>query len=478
MTPVVTDSPRKGKVWIALLTFLLALLPLFLLPSGFSLSARATASIFVIAVGFWAFEVIPLYATSLLVVLLLSFSLGHPRDWLHFGSEGYQVFLVPFSSPVIMLFLGGFVLAAAVKKHHVDAFCVSRFLGHLGRRPAALLIGFLSITALFSMWISNTAATAMMLLFLKPVIEEIDADDPFRKALVLSVALGANLGGLGTPIGTPPNAIAIGILAERGIVIDFLGWMLMAIPLSIVLLAISACVLLILFPSKQKRLQFSPPPKKPLTAKGIWVILIGFLIILLWLTKPIHEIPESLVALLGVGIFAAFKLISVKDFRSIDWDILVLMWGGLALGQAISMTHLIEPLIESPFFGGEGILIVATFAGIAVVLSSFISNTATANLLLPVAISVSGYDKTLLSITVALACSFALAFPISTPPNAMVYGTGMLKTRDMFRAGGIIAICALILLLVGYETVIRLTLLDTPLESILSGLVHTFTPTR
>jgi len=301
------------------------------------------------------------------------------------------------------------------------------------------------------MWISNTAACAMMLALTKPVLSVIKKDDPYGKALPLSVAFGANIGGIASPIGTPPNAIAVGILQDYGVYLDFLGWMVMAIPLALFILIIAGLVLFFFFPTKEEKIEikFDKIPKFSRLAKG--VLLIASLIILAWLTTSLHHIPEGITALLGVALFASFKLIDHQDLKNVDWDILILMWGGLALGQGIQSSKVMDPLLNYPLFTQQGFILIAILCVLAFVLSSFISNTATANILLPIAVTLTGKDPILLSVTVALSCSFALAFPISTPPNAMAYSLRTFTTKDMFKSGIVISIIAIIMVLIGFE---------------------------
>ncbi len=444
----------KKKILSAAIIFLLALLFYLFLPDTFSESAKRTAAIFIFAAGFWALEVIPLYATSFLVVIFLTFFLTNTEGLFVLEKKTYMLFLTPFSSPIIMLFLGGFVLAAAIRKHRVDEFLMKKMLTKIGNRSHVILLGFLLMSGFFSMWISNTASTALMILLIKPILKQIDRDDPFRKSLVLAVAFGANIGGIATPIGTPPNAIAVGILADHGINVSFLGWMVMAVPLSLFIMILAALALYLFFPPKSSFIKYKLPRRTPLSPQAKWVLVVAAFIILLWLTKPIHQIPEALVALLGVGILSAFQLIGTEDFKRIDWDILVLMWGGLALGQGMQISGLIDHFISLPIFAAHGVALVAALCFLAVILSSFMSNTATANILLPIAMSFTAFDKSLLSITVALSCSFALAFPISTPPNAMAYSLGTFKTKDMFKVGAPLTLIAVIVVLLGFEYII------------------------
>lgn len=420
----------------------------FLLPNNFSLDQKQLILIFLFAVVFWAFEIIPLYATSLCVVLFLTFFL----TGLEIGErKEFVSYLVPFSSPVIMLFLGGFILAAAIKKYSIDLFLSHKILSAIKPKPVYILFSYLFTSAFFSMWISNTAACAMMLALTKPVLKAIKKNDPFQKALPLAVAFGSNIGGIATPIGTPPNAIAVGILQEYSVYLDFLGWMMMALPLTLFILIVAGGTLLFFFPSKEKSIEikFDKIPQFSRQAKG--VLFIGSLIILAWLTTPLHHIPEGITALFGVALFTAFKLIDHHDLKNVDWDILILMWGGLALGQGIQSTTLMAPLLNHPLFAQQGFLLIAVLCVLAFMLSSFISNTATANLLLPFAVTLTGKDPILISITVALSCSLALAFPISTPPNTMAYSLRTFATKDMFKSGIVISIIAIITILLGFD---------------------------
>lgn len=444
-----TKNNRK-KFLLGFFTLLACFITLIALPDHIPTSANRVIVIIIFAIFFWGFEIVPLYATSILVILGLTLFLQKEL--------GFQAFLLPFSNPVIFLFMGGLTLAAAAHKHDVDRFLMEKMIAKIGHSTKALVLGVLVTTAFFSIWISNTAAAALMLLLIKPALQKTEKRDPLRKALTLAIAFGANLGGIGSPIGSPPNAIAIGILRENGIELNFLSWMTMTIPLLILLLAFAAIVLFYFFPPMTKTLALPSLKQNHLTKKGKIVSGLILFIIGLWLTKPLHHIPEDIVALIGVGFFTAFQLISVKDFRNIQWDILILIWGGLALGEGVLKSGLVNQLVQLPIFAQEGYLIIATFCVLAILLTSFISNTATANLLLPLAISIAPAAMGFVSITVALACSLALMLPISTPPNALTYGSGAISIRDMAKSGSILSVISLIIILLGFEYVIPLVL--------------------
>lgn len=442
------------KPFLAVVIAGLSLLFYFLLPESISEGGRRVYAIVLFAIFFWGLEIIPLFATSLVIVALLTFLLLTPFPIIEGGYYGFDLFLIPFSNPVVILFLGGLVLAATAAKHNVDQLLMQKMLGKIGTRPVPFLLGILGISAFFSLWISNTATAAMMVLLLKPILDQLDEKEPLRKALPLAAAFGASLGGISTPIGSPPNAVAVGILREHQISLSFLTWMKMTLPLVLILLSFTGLVLYLFFRPKVDKVPFPHEEVPKLTKEGKGVIAIALIMILLWLTKPLHKIPEEIVALLGVALFTSFRLLQVKEFRQIPWDILVLIWGGLALGEAFEKTGLIDETLQLLDFQKSNFFLIAFFSFLAVILTSFINNTATANLLLPIAMSIDPTAQNFLPIAVALACSFALALPVSTPPNAMLYSSGTIELRDMFKTGTIISIFALLVMLAGFQIVV------------------------
>jgi sodium-dependent dicarboxylate transporter 2/3/5 len=441
----------SGKFWLGIFSVLLSFLVYFVLPESCPEAAKRAAFVFVLAAFFWAFEIIPVYATSLLVVLMLIILLTKPGGVLGMDQSGYQIFLVPISSPVIMLFLGGFLLSAALTKYGVDSFLARRLLRVFGNKPFHLLLGFSCTAAFLSMWISNTATAAMMFALVAPLIWRFDSDDGFPKALVLSIAFGCNIGGIATPIGSPPNAIAIGFLIDYGVKISFVQWMINTLPFAIIILSFSTFVLNKLFPSIKTAIDFQIPSDNSLKENSIWVILIALFTVFLWLTGLF---PESVVALLAAGALIAGGFLDEKDIRGIDWHILILMWGGLALGVGVQESGLSDWVVNLPIFGGRGFLLVIVFSVLAVMLSSFISNTAAATLLLPIVMSLHDEQKIMIAFTVALSCSLAMAFPISTPPNAMAFSTETISSRDMLKSGLIVSMFSLVLILLGYKFVL------------------------
>lgn len=444
------------KIATILISAVLAFLTYLYLPADCPEPARRAAFVFVIGAVLWATEVIPLYATSLLVVLLEILLLCRPNGVLQMDKSGYVIFLVPFSSPVIMLFFGGFVIAGVIKKFKIADVLAYRMLKVFGRKPAGVLFGFMCATAFLSMWMSNTATTAMMIAMIMPLLSRFERDDPFKTGLVLAIAFAANIGGMGTPVGTPPNAIAIGLLVNQGIYIRFISWMMMAVPLVLILIFLTGHVLLALFRPKYSELHFTLQEPQPLDRSG-WIIS-GTVVctVILWLTSQWHGLPEALTALLAVGFLAVTGFVSQRDFHEVDWDILILMWGGLALGTGMEVSGLTDWLVRLPVFHGSGMMLAVVFMAAGALLSTFISNTAAANLIMPIAMSLPGDSALPLTVIAALACSIAMALPVSTPPNAIVFSTGEVKSREMFKSGIIVTLAAMILLAAGYKIIFYL----------------------
>jgi len=439
------------KYWLGLASVALAFIVYFALPESCPEAAKRTAFIFVLAAFFWAFEVIPVYATSLVVVLMLIILLAKPGGVLGMDNSGYQIFLVPVASPVIMLFFGGFLISAALSKYGIDKVLATKLLGIYGNKPHSLLLGFSFTAAFLSMWISNTATAAMMFALITPLLARFDPDDGFPKALVLCIAFGCNIGGIATPIGSPPNAIAIGFLTDYGVNVSFLLWIVLTLPFAVVILAFTTFILSRLFPSKEKMIVLNIESEGSLKRSGVWVSAITLFTVFLWLTGLF---PESVVALLAAGALIAGGFLDEQDIKNIEWQILILMWGGLALGVGMQTSGLSDWIVSMPLFEGLGFELLIVFSALGIFLSTFISNTAAANLLLPIVMSVEDESKILIAFSVALSCSLAMAFPITTPPNAMAFSTKVINSGNMFKAGMIISIFALAIILLGLRFVI------------------------
>jgi len=442
---------------------LVVVMVLWLLPAdsfsidGLTVVQQRTIAIFCYAALMWMFEIIPAWATSVTTVVFLLLAVSDQGFTM--GTQGdlvdYRLLMASFADPVIMLFLGGFVLAISASKVGLDIFLARVMLKPFGTKPKYVLLGFLIVIGMLSMFMSNTATAAMMLAFLTPVLKTLPENGGGRTSLAMSIPIAANIGGMGTPIGTPPNSIAIGQLGQLGINIGFDTWMIRMVPVVIVMLLISWQVLMRLFPFKAKSIEIKIEGE---CNKDInyWTVTVTFLLtILLWMTGELTHINANVVALVPFAVFAFTGIFKRADFAKIDWHVLWMVAGGFALGTALNKTGLAAAMVASFPFSEWSVVVVLIVSGLlGYVLSNFIANSSAANLLVPILavvgtamadnLAVYGGVTTLL-VCVAASTSFAMLFPISTPPNAIASSTGLIKTHDMTLVGIIVGVIGLIL---------------------------------
>ena len=314
------------------------------------------------------------------------------------------------------------------------------------------------VTALFSMFISNTATTAMMLTFLTPVFKQLPESGKGRIAMALSIPLAANIGGMGTPIGTPPNTIALKYLNDPeslNLGIGFGQWMLFMVPLVIVLILIAWMILKKLFPFSQKTIELKIEGEMKRGWQSTLVIVTMIVTILLWMMDTLTGINTYTVALIPFAVFAMAGIITKYDLEEINWSVIWMVAGGFALGYAMNGSGLAALFIRAiPFGEFSPVLIVLLSGLICYILSNLISHSATAALLMPILVVVcmAMGDKltaiggpTTVLIGVAIASSSAMILPISTPPNALAYATNLIKQKDMVRMGIIIGLISVVL---------------------------------
>ncbi len=362
-----------------------------------------------------------------------------------------------FADPIIILFLGGFFLADAATKFRLDINLARVLLKPFGTNPKYVLLGLMSVTALFSMFMSNTATAAMMLALLTPVLALFKPEDRGRAAFALCIPIGANVGGIGTPIGTPPNAIALKFMQENGWNVTFGDWMMFGVPFVIIMLLIGWFLLLKMFPIDQKSLDLAKEMKgKFMTTPKAWVVYITFIVtILLWvIPKQYHGLDANSVAIVPIAVFSVTGVITKKDLKSMSWDVLWLVAGGFALGVALGETKLANDLINSiPFAEWNSMALIVGASLICLFMATFMSHTATAALLMPIMASVAAGmvaggsmdapGAIGLLVTIAFASSLGMALPISTPPNAMAYATGHVEQKGMAISGTILCLIGL-----------------------------------
>ena len=459
------------KVWqllgIVLITAVVWNLPISVFDiDGLTVVQQRIIAIFVFATLSWLTECIPAWATSLAIMTIMCVTVSE-NSFQFFKGDGIgellksKEIMASFADPIIMLFLAGFILAIAASKSGLDTLLAKNMIRPFGNKSENVLLGFLFITGIFSMFISNTATAALMLTFLAPVFASLPANGKGRIALTMSIPLAANLGGIGTPIGTPPNMIAMKFLNDPdglNLGISFGQWMLIMGPLVVILLLICWRVILYFFPFSKKTIE--------LEIKGeihrgwrMYVVIATFIItILLWIIpKEVTGINTNTVSMIPMGIFAITGVINAKDLQQIDWSVIWMVAGGFALGLGMNGSGLADVAIESIPFGSWSPIVILIVSGlICYFLSNFISNTATAALLMPILavvcramgdkLDVIGGTSTVL-LGVAIAASTAMCLPISTPPNAIAYSTGLVEQKDMLKTG---LVCGIISLVLGY----------------------------
>lgn len=411
---------------------------------GISEASHRCLAIFVWAIWMWISEALPLFVTGLAILFIESLILKPVLD------VSLERFFSPFFSSTISLFMGGLVLADALQKYHVDELLAHKLLNRAGKKPDIILLAMIMATAFISMWMSNTAATAMMITIAVSVIRNIPADDPFRKSMILGIPIAANIGGIGTPVGTPPNAVALQFLSRLGIQVSFVKWMILTIPVMIILLFLSWRLLIYFFPAKSGAVNLNLSSGGKTDSRQNEVLAIFGITLLLWLTEPWHGLKSGVVALIPVILIFGGNLLNPADFRKIEWDILFLLGGGMTLGVAIEdsgLSKYIVSLLKLDNVAPFALFILIT--SFTVLLSTFISHTSAANILIPMAIGLGHASSGIISLGIGLASSLAMSLPISTPPNAIAFGSGQIALKDMVKVGLIIGIFGLALLASG-----------------------------
>ena len=412
---------------VVAVTMILWLVPVdFYGIDGLTVVEKRTIAIFVFTALMWMFEIIPNWTTSLIVivVMLLTVSDKGIRAFcdLQYGTLiDYKSIMASFADPVVMLFLGGFVLAIVASKYGMDAKLAKVLLGLFGKNPRFVLLGFLLVISLFSMFMSNTATAAMMLAFLAPVLKALPDNETGKVALALSIPIAANLGGMGTPIGTPPNAIALGALESAGYQISFVSWMEHMVPYVIVMILIAWGLLMLFFPFKAKKIELHIETRNDKKTWRTYVAWGTFAVtLLLWVTEAITGINSNIVALIPLAVYTCTGV-----------------------------------------FGKDDIIVILIAGAVCYALSNFISNSATAALLVPILVVVgsamadpaaANHDQFMqfggmeaLIPFIAVCASLAMILPISTPPNAIASSTGLVRTKDMAKVGIIIGVVGFII---------------------------------
>jgi solute carrier family 13 (sodium-dependent dicarboxylate transporter), member 2/3/5 len=459
-------------------------------PSELASSIQSVCALFILMVIWWITEAIPLPITSLLPAVLLPFL--HVKGMLHGAVYEFTIknVLLSYANPVIYLFLGGFLIAAAMQKWKLDQRLTLWILtrGTLADNSRTVLLGMMVVTAFLSMWISNTATTAMMLpigLGILHLMKVKPGESRYATSLMLGIAWSASIGGIGTIIGTPPNGITLGILNSMFANdpsyhrITFFDWMKFGVPYVVIMIPIVWIILLRLNPPEIKSL---PGGKEQLMRersllgkmnRGEKLTIAAFLLaVVLWMTNPFWPalLPDTIAAKVSwvdeysIGLFVGalcfllpvnFKesefLLTWSDTKFVDWGTLILFGGGIALSDAMFKSGLatwISTAFVSVFGTPSILLLMAAIILLVNFLTEVTSNTAVTGMIVPIVISIAqtmGENPVTLAVAAAVAASLAFMLPVATPPNALVYGTGYVSLKQMVRNGFIFNIIGWVL---------------------------------
>ena len=464
-------------ILILAVTLVVALMPTeWLGIPGLTTTQHRVIAMFVFAALMWLSEALPSWVTSMVVVVVMLLTVSDSA-FSFLRGEGdtfgklvsYKDIMHCFADPTIMLFIGGFVLAIGMTKTKLDVALARVLLKPFGTKSEIVLLGFLLVTAIFSAFVSNTATAAMMLAFLAPVLRSLPADGKGRIALALAIPVGANLGGIMTPIGTPPNLIVLDNLNKFcGIDITFTEWMLRMIPFVLLMLVLAWLLLRYLFPFKQKNIEIKIEGDMRWDFHTIVVVATFIVTIFLWMFgKDLWGLNTNVVAMIPIAAFCAAGILQRRDLEEINWSVLWMVAGGFSLGVALSKTGLGGVLVEAIPFASWSPLMVMIISGLVCFLfSNFISHSAAASLLAPILALVAGGilsdpvagesfasmgGASALMVGVAISSSVSMILPISTPPNAIAHSTGFIEQKDMVKVGIILGLLGLV---IGYAMLV------------------------
>jgi len=419
--------------------FLIALLVTYFFSKiGYESQVNFVFFVSILAIGLWISEALPPFAVGIFIIATLL--LGFSTDFFFDQTMPAELYVSTWTSNVIWLLLGGFFLAKAMSLVELDQQLFQFTVKKFGQKPESLLLGLMMTTAIASMIMSNTATTAMMISSIIPLVALIGKNSPYGKALLTAIPASASVGGIGTIIGSTPNAIAVGALQEKGISITFVDWMVVGFPTGLLLVWLYWKFLCKTQDFSDVELDLSLLPK----GKGNVgrfeknaVIFTLIVTVLMWLTEPLHGIPVAATSAIPIVLLTMTQVIHSEHVRSLPWDTLMLVAGGLALGIALVEVGLAEIVMQKinamPL---PKVLIAIIFCLVAVLLSNVMSNTAAASILVPLSLALPGIYGIAGPVMVAFSCSCSLLLPVSTPANAIAYATGMMEQKD-FRTGGL-----------------------------------------
>ncbi len=401
------------------------------------------------SIGLWLSEAIPPFAVGLLIIAFLFFTLGSAR--INDDPVAAGKYVQTFSSPIIWLLLGGFFLAEAMTKTGIDVHLFRFALKLSGKMPGNILLGIMLMTMTASMILSNSATTSMVIASVMPLIRNL-GKNTFARALLLGIPIAASVGGMGTIIGSPTNAIAVGVLENNGITVNFLSWMYFGLPLALILTLTGWWLLKKKYISTNSPIEFEVdtrdlPVGKQLKSQRRIVVVIMIVTVALWMTSSLHRLTVASVAAVPLVFLTMTGILKAEDIRKLPWDTLLLIAGGLSLGLALQDTKLLEHF-ASHLMGSSTNLIISyfVFAYVTMIFSNFMSHSAAATMLVPLGVYLMPDHAEQIAVIIGLAASTALLLPVSTPPNAIAYSTGLIKQKEFLPGGLLIGLLGPVLI--------------------------------
>ena len=433
-------------------------------------------------VVWWVTEAAPIPVTALLPIVLFSIT----------GVFTIDEATAPYANKIIFLFMGGFVLGLAMEKHNLHKRIALNLIKKTGTNPNGIILGFMLTTAFISMWISNTATTVMMLPIALSITNLLDIGDSadkgkqrFALALMLGIAYAANIGGTATIVGTPPNVAWVGFMQTMvNFEVSFAKYLSIGLPIATIMLIITYLLLTkVMFPSKIQRLSDSTQvideqltELGPISKAEKTVAVIAICTALAWILRTnlnswfgTSLLSDALIAMIGaIAMFVAPLNLKKNEFvldweytKKLPWGILLLFGGGLTLAKAMEKTNIVQVVGEVISQQGNinQLVLIVLLCTFMLFMTELMSNVALTVIFIPVVLGISislNVNPMYLSLPVTLAASYAFMMPISTPPNAIVFSSGMIKMKDMIRAGFILNIIAILLLAILSKTLIPL----------------------
>jgi len=448
----------KKRIIVLFAVTVLAFIAYTQTSSFLTVEQRYALIVLVYASGLWVTEAVPLAATAILIPLLQAM----------LGIQSFKNALIPFFDTTVMLLLGGFMLAVAVEKYDLDEYFAYLILSRVKNGPKSIVLAVMIATGFLSMWISNSASTALLITMALKITDQVkDKKGNFSKIMVLAIAYSATAGGLSTLVGTTTCAMAAASLKTIiGYEISFLGWMVYGLPIALVQILVIWVVLFMIFPTDVKEIPHIERPTEKLSSKQRNTLAVFIFAVLAWLTGKLpdpvanligwsgHGYSSSMVAAIILIVLYFTDLIEDQDIRNGKWSTLLLIGGGLSLGAALEVTGLVSVISDwlmNLTAGGAPLIAIVIVVVSGLGISIIASNTASAGIFLPIAIGLGqriGFSPVILAVAVGISTSLDFMLPVGTPPNAIAYSTGKVTMPEMIKAGILLDISGAILTII------------------------------